>query len=195
MSVSYAHLDVYKRQVVSFLKFRYTIGLVGNDSFDGNKQRFLYMSDPYVVNNSSLINRDGHPPRRGSCTCTGCWACSRPALPTARCCWRRTGGGCPSGTATRALKTCGQNTPRRRSSASWRMLTACSRSLRPAPRKVLCRTLRGRKSPSRISACPRGCFKKGNEKTTPASAKGAGRGQFFFLRLSAPAAAGCARGR
>ena len=48
------------KSVVSFLKFRYTIGLVGNDSFDGNKQRFLYMSDPYVVNNSSLINRDGH---------------------------------------------------------------------------------------------------------------------------------------
>ena len=42
------------------------------------------------------------PPRRGSCTCTVCWACSRPALPTARCCWQRTGGGCPSGTATRA---------------------------------------------------------------------------------------------
>lgn len=48
------------KSVVSFLKFRYTIGLVGNDSFDGNKQRFLYMSDPYVVNNSSLTNRDGH---------------------------------------------------------------------------------------------------------------------------------------
>lgn len=48
------------KSVVNFLKFRYTIGLVGNDSFDGNKQRFLYMSDPYVVNNSSLINRDGH---------------------------------------------------------------------------------------------------------------------------------------
>jgi len=135
------------------------------------------------------------PPRRGSCTCTGCWVCSRPVLPTARCCWQRTGGGCPSGTATRALKTCGQNTPPRRSSASWRMPTACSRSLRPAPRKALCRTLRGRKSPSRISACPRGCFKKGNKKTTPACAVGAGRGQFFFLRLSAPAAAGCARGR
>ena len=27
-----------------------------------------------------------------------------PALPTARCCWQRTGGGCPSGTATRALR-------------------------------------------------------------------------------------------
>ena len=108
-------------------------------------------------------------------------ACSRPALPTARCCWQRTGGGCPSGTATRALKTYGQNTPRRRSSASWRMPTACSRSRRPAPRKALCRTLRGRKSPSRISACPRGCFKKGNEKTTPASAKGADGSRFFFL--------------
>ena len=70
---------------------------------------------------------------------------------------QRTGGGCPSGTATRALKTCGQNTPLRRSSANWRLPTACSRSRHPAPRKALCRTLRGQKSPSRISACPRGC--------------------------------------
>lgn len=91
------------------------------------------------------------------------------------------GGGCPSGTATRALKICGQNTPPRRSSVSLPMPTACSRSLRPAPRKALCRTLRGQKSPSRISACPRGCSEKGNEKTTPASAKGADRGRFFFL--------------
>lgn len=91
------------------------------------------------------------------------------------------GGGCPSGMATRALKTCGQNTPPRRSSVSLPMPTACSRSLPPVPRKALCRTLRGQKSPSRISACPRGCFKKGNEKTTPASAKGADRGRFFFL--------------
>ncbi len=67
------------------------------------------------------------------------------------------------------------------SSANWRLLTACSRSLRPAPRKALCRTLRGQKSPSRISACPRGCSEKENEKATPASAKGAGRGRFFFL--------------
>ncbi|MCQ4921335.1 hypothetical protein NE700_21805, partial [Phocaeicola vulgatus] len=49
-----------KKSVVNFLKFRYTIGLVGNDSFEGNNQRFLYMSDPYVVNNSTLINRDVH---------------------------------------------------------------------------------------------------------------------------------------
>ena len=60
----------------------------------------------------------------------------------------------------RALKTCGQSTPPRRSSASLRMPTACSRSRRPAPRKALCRTLRGQKSPSRISACPRGCSEK-----------------------------------
>ena len=59
--------------------------------------------------------------------------------------------------ATRALKICGQNTPPQRSSVSWPMPTACSRRRRPAPRKALCRTLRGQKSPSRISACPRGC--------------------------------------
>lgn len=46
------------KNVVSFLKFRYTIGLVGNDKIGGS--RFMYMSDPYAVNNSSLINRDGH---------------------------------------------------------------------------------------------------------------------------------------
>ena len=45
------------KPVVSFLKLRYTIGLVGNDSFDSNKQRFLYLSDPYIVNNGTLINR------------------------------------------------------------------------------------------------------------------------------------------
>jgi TonB-linked SusC/RagA family outer membrane protein len=48
------------KDVVSFFKFRYTLGMVGNDSFDGNTQRFLYTADPFVVNNSSLINRDGH---------------------------------------------------------------------------------------------------------------------------------------
>ena len=48
------------KPVISFLKFRYTLGLVGNDSFDGNTQRFLYLSDPYAVNNTTLINRDGH---------------------------------------------------------------------------------------------------------------------------------------
>ncbi len=46
------------KSVVNFLKFRYTIGLVGNDKIGGS--RFMYMSDPYDVNNSSLINRDGH---------------------------------------------------------------------------------------------------------------------------------------
>ena len=47
------------KPVISFLKFRYTLGLVGNDSFDGNSQRFLYLSDPYAVNDGSLINRGG----------------------------------------------------------------------------------------------------------------------------------------
>lgn len=46
------------KKIVSFLKFRYTIGLVGNEN-PGNT-RFMYTPDPYVVNNASNINRDGH---------------------------------------------------------------------------------------------------------------------------------------
>lgn len=47
------------KPVVSFFKLRYTIGLVGNDRINGT--RFMYLSDPYIVNNSTLINRDnGH---------------------------------------------------------------------------------------------------------------------------------------
>lgn len=46
------------KPVVSFLKFRYTIGLVGNDKIGGT--RFMYMPDPYTVNDGSNINRDGH---------------------------------------------------------------------------------------------------------------------------------------
>ena len=42
------------------------------------------------------------PLRRGSSICTGFWVCLHRSSPTARCCWRRTGGGSPSGTATRA---------------------------------------------------------------------------------------------
>ena len=76
------------------------------------------------------------PPRHGSYTCTVCWACRHRGLPTARCCWPRMGGGCPSGTATRVWKICGKNTPRRRSWASLPTPTACSRSLRPARRKA-----------------------------------------------------------
>ncbi len=48
------------KPVVSFLKFRYTIGKVGNDRYGNNDVRFLYLPDPYEVNNGTLINRDGH---------------------------------------------------------------------------------------------------------------------------------------
>ncbi len=46
------------KKVVNFLKLRYTIGLVGNDAIGG--KRFFYTADPYTINNTSLINRDGH---------------------------------------------------------------------------------------------------------------------------------------
>ncbi len=46
------------KKVVSFLKLRYTIGLVGNDKVGGT--RFMYTSDPYEVSNGTLINRGGH---------------------------------------------------------------------------------------------------------------------------------------
>lgn len=46
------------KKVVSFLKLRYTIGLVGNDKINGS--RFMYTSDPYEVSNSTFINRGGH---------------------------------------------------------------------------------------------------------------------------------------
>lgn len=48
------------KSVISFLKFRYTIGKVGNDRYGDNDWRFLYLADPYEVNNGTLINRDGH---------------------------------------------------------------------------------------------------------------------------------------
>ncbi|MDE6654545.1 MAG: TonB-dependent receptor [Muribaculaceae bacterium] len=43
--------------VISFLKLRATWGLVGNDRIGGN--RFMYLSDPYVVNGSALLQRKG----------------------------------------------------------------------------------------------------------------------------------------
>ena len=46
------------KSVVSFLKFRYTIGLVGNDQIGGS--RFMYTADPYMVNNSTDTNRGGY---------------------------------------------------------------------------------------------------------------------------------------
>ena len=76
------------------------------------------------------------PPLRGSSICTGCWVCLRRSLPTVRCCWPRTGGGCPSGTATRAWKTSGQSTRRLRSWESWPLPTASSPNRPPAPRKA-----------------------------------------------------------
>lgn len=42
------------KNIVSFLKLRASIGLVGNDKGGG---RFLYLSDPYNVNLNSLANR------------------------------------------------------------------------------------------------------------------------------------------
>lgn len=47
------------KSIVSFLKFRASFGLVGNEDIGG--ARFMYMSDPYVVNNGSAFNRnDGY---------------------------------------------------------------------------------------------------------------------------------------
>lgn len=46
------------RPVVNFLKLRYTVGLVGNDRIGGS--RFMYLADPYAVNDGSNINRGGH---------------------------------------------------------------------------------------------------------------------------------------
>lgn len=46
------------KSVVSFLKLRASVGLVGNDKVDNRyTYRFLYLSDPYNVNLGSLANR------------------------------------------------------------------------------------------------------------------------------------------
>ena len=44
---------------VSFFKLRASVGLVGNDKPSDASLRFLYLADPYQVNNSSLPNRNG----------------------------------------------------------------------------------------------------------------------------------------
>lgn len=44
--------------VVDFLKVRASWGLVGNDRIGGN--RFMYTSDPYIVNNNQYLVRDGY---------------------------------------------------------------------------------------------------------------------------------------
>ncbi|MDE6521229.1 MAG: TonB-dependent receptor [Muribaculaceae bacterium] len=43
---------------LSFLKFRVSLGKVGNDKVGGN--RFMYLADPFVVNNTGLAQRDGY---------------------------------------------------------------------------------------------------------------------------------------
>ena len=45
------------RSVVSFMKIRGSWGLVGNDKIDGS--RFMYLPDPYAVNDGSLFARGG----------------------------------------------------------------------------------------------------------------------------------------
>lgn len=46
------------KTVISFLKLRYTIGIVGNDQIGGS--RFMYTADPYSVNNNTDTNRGGY---------------------------------------------------------------------------------------------------------------------------------------
>ncbi|MDE6648302.1 MAG: TonB-dependent receptor [Muribaculaceae bacterium] len=43
---------------LSFLKFRVSLGKVGNDKIGGS--RFMYLPDPFVVNNTGLAQRDGY---------------------------------------------------------------------------------------------------------------------------------------
>lgn len=45
------------KKVVSFMKLRASWGLVGNDKIGGS--RFMYLSDPYTVNNTSMATRTG----------------------------------------------------------------------------------------------------------------------------------------
>ncbi len=45
------------KKVISFLKFRASWGLVGNDKIGGS--RFMYTADPYTVNSGSLATRSG----------------------------------------------------------------------------------------------------------------------------------------
>lgn len=44
---------------MTFLKLRASLGLVGNDKPSDLNLRFLYLADPYEVNNGSLPNRNG----------------------------------------------------------------------------------------------------------------------------------------
>ena len=98
------------------------------------------------------------PLRRGSSICTGFWVCLHRSSPTALCCWRRMGGGSPSGTATRALRTFAPAIRPRTSWAVWPMPTACRKSLRPGRRKVSSKTFRGIRCRRRIFVCRKGCL-------------------------------------
>ena len=68
-----------------------------------------------------------------------------------------------------SLENLRENTPRRRSWASWPMPTACSRNRRPARRKASSQVFPGQRFPSRTSACRRGCsesnYNKGRKRT------------------------------
>lgn len=46
------------RKVVDYMKIRASWGLVGNDRIGGS--RFMYTSDPYIVNSSSFMGRGGY---------------------------------------------------------------------------------------------------------------------------------------
>ena len=48
------------KKVVSFLKFRFTIGQVGNDRYEDDAYRFMYTADPYTINDSTLRNRGSY---------------------------------------------------------------------------------------------------------------------------------------
>ena len=45
---------------VSFLKLRASVGMVGNDKTPNKDMRFLYLPDPYQVNNADLPNRSNN---------------------------------------------------------------------------------------------------------------------------------------
>lgn len=47
------------KKYVSFLKLRVSFGLVGNDKTTNKDLRFLYLADPYEINNSESPNRNG----------------------------------------------------------------------------------------------------------------------------------------
>ena len=89
---------------------------------------------------------------------TGFWVCLHRSSPTALCCWRRTGGGSPSGTATRALRTFAPAIRPRTLWAVWPMPTACRKSLHLGRRKASSKTFRGIRCRRRIFVCRKDCF-------------------------------------